>query len=81
MSKDIQETINEIVNRNWRRDDEVSLAKEITNLFQSQADQYEREKGEMVREVLQEVHEAVYSETVLNKIKSIAQKYGVDLSE
>jgi hypothetical protein len=55
----------------------------LRTTLQSQADQYEREKGEMVKEILREVEEEA-KDTFGNGaevVKTIAQKYGVDLSE
>jgi len=46
--------------------------------LQSQADQYERQKGEMVKEILDS---GLVTKLFHNGIKDIAQKYGVDLSE
>jgi hypothetical protein len=60
------------------------LGENIYEALQSQADQYEREKREMVREMYQ--HACDYpcpdeNVHVAEGLKSIAQKYGVDLSE
>jgi hypothetical protein len=77
----------------------VSITEEIPNwlrtTLQSQADQYEREKGEMVselfkvleyqnteRELNAEQHERMGIRLALQQFKlKFAQKYGVDLSE
>ncbi len=58
----------------------------IVKALQSQADKYEKENGEMVREILTYVNQEDRSLFKLrfvteDAIKGVAQKYGVDLSE
>jgi hypothetical protein len=53
---------------------------EVKMLLQSQADKYEQEKGEMVKELIQYTFEACpYEGTMIRAF--LRQKYGVDLSE
>ena len=64
------------------------LIKWLRTTLQSQADRYEKEKGEMVREMLAGMgttninqHPVDVVIKIENNIKTIAQKYGVDLSK
>ena len=76
------------------------IARKILEKLQSQAEEYEREKGEMVREIMALKDEqlanaegemdvdtrylkmrASLRNALLDEIQTIAQKYGVDLSE
>ena len=54
----------------------------LRTTLQSQADKYEREKEEMVREILNNINEIeVVPHVSASVIQHIGRKYGVDLSE
>lgn len=55
----------------------------LRTTLKSQADKYEREKVEMVREIVASRFTEIFTDDVvtISDIKSIAYKYGVDLSE
>jgi hypothetical protein len=54
----------------------------VDQLLQSQADQYEREKGELVREIrLNGVLDGNNEYVNMENIERVIRKYGVDLSE
>lgn len=96
MSKDIEGIVNNLKDWGWSTEGGKEAfthaqMNQIRTTLQSQADQYERERAEMVREILKECvtygrndpdgtnfeFEFVHKED----IETIAQKYGVDLSE
>jgi len=68
----------------------LNIDKDIRDILQSQADQYEREKGEMmekIQERIDYVRPNAHKPEVANEIgallwcKFLIEKYGVDLSE
>jgi len=104
MSKDIEGIKEEFATDICNKLSVIEQVDWLTCTFQSQADQYEREKGEMVGDIIETinsvkltairthandttpekaevVNEWLMPEVKRNLIKSIAQKYGVDLSE
>jgi len=89
MSKDIEDVVKQFETKFFVKDGSipvetyVEVEHFIRTTLKSQADQYEKEKGEMVREILATAYFDDWECHVIDyvKVEVIAQKYSVDLSE
>jgi hypothetical protein len=86
MSKDIEVIVEKVANCRFTGNPKTCHSEEsykttltivLAKILQSQADQYEREKKQFIKDI----YKAISDEEAKTYYKEMAQKYGVDLSE